>query len=145
MTQMTVHEFANRSDRDVPHLFSQTRGFRFFGDSGLLKHVILPRGPRGITVVAVTSTGHEAGFTEEHRTALTLPLVGSSEISVADRTFTVRPGEMFAIGPSARRSKLFPPRILKPTAATQFSLPITTMLLPLNAAGAGGTTRSTYN
>ena len=108
MFQILTREFANRSRSDVPDLFSRTHGFRFLAGSGRLSHRILPRRSKGTTVVNVSSTGHEAGFVEERRTALTIPISGSSRVRVADREFAVRPGELFAIGPSERHSRLLP-------------------------------------
>ena len=108
MPQVTVEQFAGRRSSDIPHLFSQTRDFSFHSGRGRLVHRKLPQGPKGYSVVAVTSTGHEAGFVEHNRVALTIPIAGRSEVRVANRTVVTRPGEMFAIGPSMRKSNLIP-------------------------------------
>lgn len=108
MSHIVVDEFAGLSRADVPCLFSSTRDFRLHGAKGRLVHRKLPRGPKGYAVVAVASTGHEASFLEQDRVALTIPLAGKSEVQVAGRTFVTKPGEIFAIGPSERSSKLIP-------------------------------------
>jgi AraC-like DNA-binding protein len=108
MSQVTFQEFAGRGHTDIPQLFSQTRDFEFRGGRGRLVHQKLPTGPKGYGVVAVASTGHQASFVEHERVALTIPLAGRAEVRMANRRFVTRPGDMFAIGPSERKSSLIP-------------------------------------
>lgn len=59
-------------------------------------------------MIAVSSTGHGADFVEDTRTVMTLPLCGSATVAVDDDEFLVRPGDMFVLGPSERKSRLRP-------------------------------------
>lgn len=95
----------SRSDPS-PNLFSETRDLEFSSPDARLVHDVLKAGPKGFTVVSVSSTGHSAGFVEHYRTAVTLPLVGHANVQVGDRSFSVRPGDMVALGPSERSSTL---------------------------------------
>jgi AraC-like DNA-binding protein len=108
MSQIIVEKFSGLGLSDIPRLFSRTCEFRFHSWQGQLVHRKLPCGPKGYAVVAVTSTGHEASFAERHRVALTIPVTGRSEVCVGGRTVVTEPGEIFAIGPSERRSNLIP-------------------------------------
>ncbi len=101
-------EFGTGLGAVSPDLIAGTRGFRFLSARGRLAHAILPAGPRGLTVARVSSTGHAAAFSEAGRTALTIPLAGGSEVRMGRMTRAVRPGEIFAISPSERASRLMP-------------------------------------
>lgn len=97
----------NQQDGHVsPSLFALTRDFEFLEDGGHLLHRILAPGPKGFKVVAVASTGHTASFVEPDRTAITLPRRGHADVRVGRRQFSVSPGDMVALGPSERRSRL---------------------------------------
>jgi len=91
-----------------PKLFSKAKDFAFFDATGTLSHRRLPRGPRGYTVVAVDTTGHQSSFIEEERTVLTIPHRGQSKVSVSGREYLLRPGDMFAISPAELHSQLRP-------------------------------------
>lgn len=89
-----------------PSLFTTTSGFEFLGPDGQLRHRILAQGPKGFKVVSVVTTGHSASFTEADRTAITLPKCGHADVVVDRRRFSVSPGDMVALGPSERQSRL---------------------------------------
>lgn len=103
---METYEYSGNATGASPSLFSLTRGFEFFGSDGRLTHKILKAGPKGFKIVAVTSTGHLAGFVENDRTAVTLPQCGHADVRVNKRDFSVWPGDMVALGPSERQSRL---------------------------------------
>jgi len=108
MSLIITEEYRQRGRLDRPHLFTHTRDFRFHDSAGRLVHRKLPSGPKGYTVVAVSSTGHDAHFLEQHRVAVTLPLTGHAEVRTAGRTCVTKPGDLFAIGPSERSVRLAP-------------------------------------
>ncbi|QQA41292.1 helix-turn-helix domain-containing protein [Pelagovum pacificum] len=91
-----------------PGLFARTEDFRFFARTGHLTHRTLDFGPSRLRIVAVNSTGHEARFFEDSRTAITLPVSGHSEVEADGHTFRTIAGDAFIIGPSERRSRLMP-------------------------------------
>lgn len=110
MSRLLVEKYSNHSPPAVPRLFSETHDFRFLNGNGCLTHHSLPSGPKGYRVVAVASTGHEASFVEQARIALTIPLSGTAQVRIDGRSVVVRPGDVFAIGPSHRHSRLKPDR-----------------------------------
>ncbi|WP_138468590.1 AraC family transcriptional regulator [Poseidonocella sp. HB161398] len=106
--RIECREFGHRCGDASPDLFSRTSDFRFFGRDGRLSHAILPAGPKGLKVARILSTGHAASFSEDARTALTIPLAGRSEVRLGRETCAVGAGDIFAVGPSERRSRLLP-------------------------------------
>jgi len=107
MSTITTERFAGLGPLDRPRLFTQTRDFRFHGREGTLVHRKITCGPKGYTLVASVSTGHDTCFVEQERTSLTLPLTGRLDVRVAGRTLITAPGGLVAIGPSERRSSHF--------------------------------------
>lgn len=106
MSHIRVNEF--RPGSDLPQLFSTVQGFNFFGSAPLLRHRRLPQGPRGFTVVSVTSTGHEGSFVEPDRRVLTILTGGRSEVSVSGARYALKPGDVFHIGQAEWHSRLTP-------------------------------------
>ncbi|KEP68885.1 hypothetical protein DL1_08265 [Thioclava dalianensis] len=106
MSQISINEF--RPGSELPQIFSKVRDFKFFGPVQRLRHRRLPPGPRGFTVVAVNSTGHEGTFIEPDRTVLTIVGGGHSEVSVAGARYALKPGDMFRIGKAEWHSRLMP-------------------------------------
>lgn len=109
MGSIITEEYSEHGRLDKPYLFTHTHNFKFHCSSGKLVHRKLPSGPKGYTVVAVSSTGHDASFQELDRVAVTLPLTGHAEVRAVGRTFVTKPGDLFAIGPCERSSSLVPP------------------------------------
>lgn len=103
---METLEYRQDEGDCAPTLFSKTSDFDFTERDGRLLHHILGDGPKGFQVVSVASTGHTASFVEADRTAVTLSLCGHADVQVGKRKFTVSPGEMVALGPSERCSRL---------------------------------------
>ncbi|MDU9005481.1 AraC family transcriptional regulator [Sedimentitalea todarodis] len=103
---METLEYSQRDGNVSPSLFSLTNDFEFVGTEGRLMHRILAPGPKGFKVVSVVSTGHSASFVETDRTAVTLPQRGHADVQVGSRQFSVSPGDMVALGPSERQSRL---------------------------------------
>lgn len=103
---MKTLEYNQHDESVAPTLFSRTSDVDFVDSDGKLLHRILAPGPKGFKVVSVVSTGHSASFIEADRTAVTLPLCGHAEVKVGRRQFSVSPGDMVALGPSERRSRL---------------------------------------
>jgi len=101
-------EYSAAGSLETPTLFSQTSDFRFSSANGRLVHRILSRGPKGFTIVAVKSTGHSAGFVEDSRIAVTIPLSGFARVRTSNQKFVTKPGDMIVLGPSERRSQLNP-------------------------------------
>ncbi len=105
---MQTLEYSKVASLTPPSLFSRTKGFEFFEEDGKLTHQVISPGQRGFKIVAVTSSGHSAAFMEKDRTAITLPQSGHARVSTGKRDFSVYCGDLIALGPSERRSRLCP-------------------------------------
>jgi len=116
MSPIIAQEFSGRVPWDRPQLFTHVRDFRFHGGAGRLAHRRVACGPRGYTLVASKSSGHETCYVEHERVSLTLPRSGRLETRVDGRTLVTEPGGLIAIGPSERRSDH-----VAPNEATPFS------------------------
>ena len=131
MSRIITEQFSGLGPLDRPRLFTQTRDFSFHGGEGKLVHRKIACGPKGYTLVASVSTGHETRFVEQERTSLTLPLAGRLDVRVAGRTLVTTPGGLVAIGPSERSSS----HIAKKETGRYASY---TIISPLNRGGALG-------
>jgi len=108
MSTVSVQEYSAKTPLIIPKLYSQTQHFHFMSGDGCLTHHSLPAGPAGYQVVAVKSTGHEVSVVEHDRIALTIPLSGLSQTWIEGHKIVAEPGDVLAIGPSRRSSKLSP-------------------------------------
>lgn len=108
MSYLSTKEYSSSTPAEKPRLYSATRDFHFLSGDGRVVHQSLPIGPDGYRVFAITSTGHEASVVEQSRIALTVPVKGTAEVSIDGREAVVRPGDIVAIGPSPRHSRMLP-------------------------------------
>ena len=105
---MREFTYTNKQDALTSTLMSKVADFDYLGGRGRLIHRLLPPGPRGFKIVAVTSTGHSASFVENDRTAVSLVECGVGQLQVGTHASTIRPGDIVAFGPSERSSQVRP-------------------------------------
>jgi AraC-like DNA-binding protein len=106
MTQLLHRMYSASRFEDFPKLFSSTDSFSFFSETGRLNHAFIPDGPRGFSIVRVSTTGHRVAVTESKRRALTIQLRGSASVKTDKKSFDAKAGDITILNPCHRRSVL---------------------------------------